>query len=785
MLQKNPFEVEDFSGGLTDYIYDPNTAKSSILNNFSITLEGKLITRPGSFFDTGSALSEVLLTESSENLLTETSEDLTTETFDINTHAQIPSGATRISSLIRHPRLASKFLVQAASNVYYRDAGIYQTVLGPTSGAALINASVASHVSPSRYGNQILVTHDLDSSTSGLGKVVKLYPDVNGVFVSRNAGLVGLASNPTIGGAAGANNYIYAFTHSYQYQVLDEIFIDESTPIFIEKNNILAPDASVVNITAIPVLGATENVDTANIKINIYRSINNGEALYRVAQITNGTTTYADNSSDTTIQDTGIQLYTNDGSADNDVPARCKFVHVVNNIAYYGYIEEGSEKKPLLVRQSIPDDMDSVPLDFEIYTEDTLKGINSVNNIPILLCEKYTYRVDGAYDQYGRGSPKAIQIDDKAGCISNLSCVKAEGNLFWASSDGFYATDGYRVFKVSNGINTLFQEVLENMDDLEDIQGTYDPKERKIYWTVKDNSALLENNKLFCLDLRFGVKPDSVFSTWNGSTFYASALGACEEGLHRANHRGFVFKHTPANESDPKLESAVLLTNWEDETILWTYRSVAIGGGSVRKWIPKILLTAKNKTNVSIQITAINDDGRSSRDLTPIRWRRNFVWGDEDFIWGNPDCVWNAEGLIEQWRWLPAKGLRNSYIQIEIKNALVNVINSDLLGTADFNDTLNTATLNVVTNSWPSQAVDYYITTEVDNYQAMFKVLTRSDATLVLEDGADNLPNGSYKWLLKGYPKNEVLNLLSYGLQVAPTTDNQLTYELGQSGDNA
>lgn len=182
-------------------------------------------------------------------------------------------------------------------------------------------------------------------------------------------------------------------------------------------------------------------------------------------------------------------------------------------------------------------------------------------------------------------------------------------------------------------------------------------------------------------------------------------------------------------------------------------------------------------------ITAVNDDGKLSRKLTPIRWRKNFTWGDGDFVWGNPEFSWYYGGTIELDRRFPAGGLRFNYLQLLITNDFTNILNSDLAGNVIVSGALNTATLvNAASGDWPTQAVDYFLYLEHDNYQRAYKVIQRSDDTITLEDVNNTLADGTWKFQLKGYKKNEIVNLLGYSVSWALTSRSYDTYNNGDSG---
>lgn len=752
-LVTQPFEVNDFSGGITDHTFTSSPTKAKVLDNFVLLSNKTPITRPGSVVD-----------------------DLV--------NGQIPAGAQRIGTLINYDNSANLF-VQSAKKIYYRNPSAYTTITGPSGNDVFSAGSTSSVVSYSQWNKQVFLTSD------SYPIPMKIYKDSGGVIRVRDAGLPFFANAPTVtAGAAGAMNFIYAFHYEYTYTVGSQTFIDAGPISFVELNNSADPSISPNAITNIPVLsnGATHNWDTATIKIPIYRTIDGGTELFKIGEVTNGTTVFNDNFADTAIENNEL-IYNSDGSQDNDPPPLSKFIHIVNNIGYYGYLKEGSSEFPFRIRQSIPGDPDSVPADFELEVEDDITGISSVQSIPIVLCKRYIYRIEGQYDQFGRGFMSYVRISDTAGCVANSSLVQAENGLFWAGNDGFYYTDGYRVSKISDDNNQNYMDMLAQSANSKRIYGKFDELQRRIYWGLQTDSASLDNDTIFALDLRYGVQNMSVFTTWSGeNNFRPTSLEFFGGKLYRADSRGYVFKHDPIYLTDPKVDTGAIVSLWTRATIIWSYRSVAFNFGQnfVRKFVPRMLLTASNQTNVSIQINAINDDGKSTRPLKEIRWRRNFVWGAEDFVWNDPNCIWNSEGLIEQWRRLPAGGLRISYIQIEVTNALTIITNSDTIGTATFNGTTNQLTLDdAAASDWPLESVDYFISTEADGYDKLYLVTVRTNDTLTVADSDNTLPNGSLKWIMRGYKKGEILNLLSYTLHWANISKTQATYESGQDGGNA
>jgi hypothetical protein len=201
----------------------------------------------------------------------------------------------------------------------------------------------------------------------------------------------------------------------------------------------------------------------------------------------------------------------------------------------------------------------------------------------------------------------------------------------------------------------------------------------------------------------------------------------------------------------------------------------------------RVLLTGADSGNTTIQITAINDDGRVTRQCKPIRVRRDWVWRDDDFVWRTTDLVWRAAGILEQWRRFPKGGLRLSTLQLEITNGYSVITNSDTLDTATFNGAGNTVTLDDVDSKWPLNIEDYFIASE-DDYEKEFLVGLRvSDSVIQIVDPLNELPTGSKKWVVRGKKKEEPLHLLGFNVHWTNVSQTQTTYDASPAatGENA
>ena len=126
--------------------------------------------------------------------------------------------------------------------------------------------------------------------------------------------------------------------------------------------------------------------------------------------------------------------------------------------------------------------------------------------------------------------------------------------------------------------------------------------------------------------------------------------------------------------------------------------------------------------------------------------------------------IWNYQGIIDEQRRFPAQCLRCQYKQLQLTNAKVAILNSELIGTCTVDGTANTATLDNTTDyDWPTHSVDYVISFETDGYVKEYTVTARTDNVLTFDDTDGSAPTASgVEWVLRGKPKGEVMHLLSY-----------------------
>lgn len=734
-----PLTITDFSGGITDYYIGGPANKYRIGDNFILYKHGDLAkpyTRPGSVI------------------------------YDA-TNFQIPAGAQRIGTL---NYFENTLLVHSARKFYYISAGSWQTLQGPSGNDVFpTGVTVDNVVSLGLWNKHLYVTSD------GFKKPQKIYKDSGGVLRLRTAGMPALASSPTITPSAAGNSYLYRFTNEYTYDSAGLTFLDIGPTTEVAVPSSGDPSVNPNAITVIPVIanGAIDNYDTAsaNLRVGIYRTTNGGQVFYKVGSVANGTTTFNDNVSDALLVDNEL-LYTEGGVVENDPPPLAKVVHVKSSYGYYANTSETDGFHPNRVYQSIPDDIDSVPSTFFVDCDDEIIAVSSAQDTTILLGKKFTYRLDGSFDELGRGSMVTQKIGDTGGCVSSQSVVQTIDGVFWAGLDGFYFSDGFKVLRVNRGWNNTYAGLVSDTPALRKarIQGKYDPLTKRIWWAVQQGGGV-DNDKTYMLDLNWGLSDDMPFtSASNGANYAPTALEFVNNELIRGDRRGYLFRHSSSVFTDPRVDTAVAPSTWSKATIFYNYQSCATNFGTdmVRKFVTRVSVASQNETNLSLQIVSSNDDSRQVTNLAPIRYKGNMIWGDPDVYWGDPEIIWNRIGLISEFRRMPQANLRCLYKQIYFQPAFVAIINSDQIGDVTVNNVAKTATL-VDTGSydWPSDPIDYFIAFGNDNFTNVFQITGRTNDILTFADPAGFCPNGLQEWVIRGYPKGEIFNLISYTINWA------------------
>lgn len=493
----------------------------------------------------------------------------------------------------------------------------------------------------------------------------------------------------------------------------------------------------------------TNWAEHGDIKIQIFRTVDGGNIFYDMGTTTKvyqqgtgkygspipvtvgvenlwgGAFPYGDWGSDSVVfgptppysvfNDATIQLnptmYTTGGVLENDLPPRAKFCTLVND----NYMYWVDAINPYRVLQSHPKDPDSVPVGNYIDFPEAVTGISSAGNKLIVCTLTKTYRVDGFYDEFGRGEVVADKISSETGCLSHNSMVRVADGLFFCGIDGFYYTNGQTVLKVSRHLSKTYYRITQSEVDVsnattgsittvygkkyvitenQEINGAYDKINNRVVW------SFLDGTEVFAVEKNYGITEKmSFFGPWKiaptapEENVYAKALGTFKSKIVRSDAYGNVFQLEDGVASDLKPialnpQSTTNSLAADRYPIIYKLRTQAnfLGDFKQKKYVSDIdvrmkratdAFTTKNfhDTNLDVLITSINDKGRIVQDLKPINYsatddiRFQDAKNYDGLAVEEYDGAGSESPLVHFTRRFPAKGLRCISKAVEFKPA--------------------------------------------------------------------------------------------------------------------
>jgi hypothetical protein len=558
---------------------------------------------------------------------------------------------------------------------------------------------------------------------------------------------------------------------------------------------------ATVAVGNLPVLANDLNTNyaTSEVKVQIYRTVDNGNTYYLCTEVDNGTTSFTDNISDSLSSagvdalDTRETLYTTGGVVENTPAPECRFLHVLDDTAYYGYVVDTGQVFKGRVVQSIPGIPETGPGDFSVDLSGEINGISSARTNVVVFCYESIYRLIGGFSEQGSGSITWERIGEKVGCISSNSIVKTEIGLFFAGTNGFYYTDGFQLIKISIDLDLVsFPSRTTTRAQQSKIFGSYDADNRRVYWSMMTNPTDTDADIIFVYHVNYGVKPSGVFTTMSNDThFRPSAHAFFKKDFIRGDERGLIFKHNAKYLSDPKVPSdlSTALANWGKVHIPFDYSSCAMDFGTIYKgqWVNKIHVVGPNAGNANLQIYSVADNRYSATEgqkpLAPIRYTDNMQWGDARVNWGDDDTAWKYDGKMDFKRRFPSGTLRSQLKQIRFLPSYMGVYRSDDYPdgcTASVNHTAKSAQIASPTGwsaiEWPGDVIDMYIAFSYDNYENEFLITAIGSANILTFADPDGLVTANLSnqgWVIRGYMKEMGFSLMSYVVQFS---------ELGERG---
>lgn len=709
-------EIRDFSGGITDFVYQNDTRCFEVGENLIITKDKSIETRPGSHvIDDTNPRPSTTSTAKSAHL------------YDFNGDLISVNG----------------------SQISVFSGGTWTVISGSTNTDLLTNGDITANYDIAEWNNHIFITDNKKS------KSIKIYKDNLGTYKGRTAGLPKLSSTPTITPEANdGKSYIYSFVAYYEYMVGDVKFIDYGPTISTRIENAADPSLGLGHyndISGIPTI-IGDNIDSANIKIRIFRSKDAETVEYHVGEVVNGTATFEDTVTDDVLETNEI-IYTDGGAFDNDEPPIAKYIEMNGGAMIYA----GIDGYPDRVYQSVPGDPDSVPSSFYESFGDPVMGLTSFQSNAIVFTNESAWRVEGFIEADGSGAFRKILLSESIGCINNNSIVRTKQGIYWAGNDGFYFSNGFNEpMRIPDEINgDSNKNISERYATVKlspsDIKAAYDRRNKRIFWTTKNGAS----TELYVYDIAFNS-----FTTW--AVDDATSIVAIEGDIYRGDGNGYISVHTPTRYNDDVIDVGVAVANWSTKPVIHTWKHIQYDFdiSDIYKWVVKVTASGLSKTDLNLKLTSYDDSLGQGKDLKEIEFVSGLIWGDPRWVWGD-GRLWTLEPRFSQTRRFPSGKIRCKNKQLQITNSIARLAesysddpNSQVTVTAATN-TISLVDPTVV--SFPEDAIGYEIVIDERNYE----ITAQSADTVVVSDPDNHLVDGQFDWHVEGYARNQRLNLNS------------------------
>jgi hypothetical protein len=802
-----PFVVNDFSGGITDGYLKASPNRSYILDNLWLDENMKPYTRPGiacftervptSGSDTrvsgvyvDTAPYGLPIVVRTNKAYVATSADSWTEILGPSLNAALPNkGNTNLETGL----FWNKQLIIASEGTGFQPQRIICTTATDTTGSFLAIElglpSVAAPTATTTPGTESYiyafhwfhVFQDADGTVyEQSGPVTQLaIPSITAPD-SANVAFTGM---PTLTNTTTQNFDTRTFVKTGVARTNASAVLTgfSSTADLVEGMALtgtgLAVGATILSKTSTTVTmnkaatstGTGMTVTCFPLMLRIYRTTTNGSVFYLVADIPQTVVGYNDALADTTLDDNTTLYTTGDLVEYQQPPVNSKYVVQTDEFFWYA--------GDYFITQSIQASPGAVPAEYLRTTDQKVKGLGSILSYPILFCDRSVYRVEGVFDEFGDGGFDFKEIHKTAGCVSNSSIVAVPGGLVWAGNGGFYFTNGNDVRRISNQLPVRYQQWADGS-----VTGVFDSRRSMVHWTVSSssNSTYAPNNQCVTLHLNAGITEESCFSTWGSRrNIYPTALAYSESSDVSDDFRakiligeaqGYFLYVDDLVYTDPLLDTTIDdTTTFKRMEIIYDCTSVGFEiGGPVRNYCTEITASFQTDTEMAVQFQSRREDGGPWASLSELRVDGPIIWGVSEYGWDDPNDSalhdWGSQPMLEGMRRFPAGTLRSSRRQLRITNAYTYIAKSDVMGTVTIVPGTRRVTLNNATFFWPADCERYCLSFESDSYDFQYIIKSRdSDTQVTVYDPYSTLPTSSTEaWVLRGYRKNEQLNLLSY-----------------------
>ncbi len=412
------------------------------------------------------------------------------------------------------------------------------------------------------------------------------------------------------------------------------------------------------------------------------------------------------------------------------------------------------------VIQSKPADIDTCPGGNYVDVPGVkLTAFGMAGQHPVAFIRNAHYRIEGRYDAFGGGGLRAVLVSETEGAVSQ-DVIKTPDGILFASENGWCFTDGFKCINLSKMHLKATYAALSTKSRM---SACYDSKNGRAYFGVESSTLVptvsSKNNAAFVLDLFKTPGAEGVFTTMSAEeNFQPNALhyDSANSRVLIGDQRGYVFKLDSSLTTDPVVNTATAWSTWVKKAVIWDYITCAFALGSSRisKWMGEITAIAKNLTgNISIDLWSYKDDRSTGVEIKAVRERSI------------------TSGLHKIYRRFPKGNLSCIYAQLQLRKGFVVIARSDDYVQATFSGAGNTAQL--LSGTWPNDGTDtlighYLYPAIAGAYTTGWQISAQSGDTLTVLDPGNTLPTGAAKWIVKGYPKNESLELHGLNIDYEP-----------------
>lgn len=666
---------------------------------------------------------------------------------------QVPTGATTITDVTKHPSENILIYVSAANRVYHYGGSNFVEIKSVNNASTpFYNTSFFGKMTLAVNNSQHVIMHAEDLTIAGAtvtdGFVQMGLPAADEIVITPN----------NLDGAS----YVYATVLLLTFDIAGVTYEWYGPPTYKAVSNAcdftLGGRVNAISSYAALTNGTGEHYpvyDGASFQKLIYRTTNGGQILFKVTSLNNSVTTYNDTMTDAVLQNQPT-LYITGGIPDNDPPPDpTTGIVITNDRAWY--------LSGFRLYQSKTLQPNAVPASWYAEFDNTPVGVSYIDIYPIVFLRDRIIRIEGTIDELGGGSLRKRVIVDDLFFYAAKSIVKVRNEIFFITKDGVYITNGYQVRKISSHLNLDINPSA--------IYGVFHSGENRIYWRI--NSNITSEEQFLILDLDKDYSRNGAFTTFtpfepsNYESFDIVALDYNwnTDKLMFGHKYGYVTTFDNDSTEDIIMNSALTPANWGEQAVIVDFESCAMSFGTelFRKWSSKVLVAFRNLSNITLGIYGVNDLDGEEHALKEINRK---------------DHATNTKAVVEK-RHFPRNFLRYIYKRIRIRKAKTVVYRSDDYDLADFS--IPTVQLN--SGTWPTDVRGMWIANEDDGYVQMNPISNVSGDTLTLSSWIGFSNVNDKKWIIRGYPKGEKIYFLGFTLPFITKGDGQKAYDTSESVD--